>query len=1043
SIRYANESVEQLSLSYLLSSLPPPSDRSVVFVFGLDDLPTAQRDIAINALNWGRERLRWTGYSIVLWVRPRTPSDIGNKAPDFFSWRSNVFEFDIPANQNERKLAIAKLKTRSANSLGNLRQLYCAYILRTYEWVSYRGILQLRNVIKLPLENIFVPLNVVVGPSLHPRQSELLDDIYGSSEWEIPSNYSPEQRVSFNKIISQYKRVVILGDPGAGKSTVLRYLAVTFAKGKLHSHKVFNISEDLLPIIVPLNTFSETLRKLKSVSINKFLTEYYIEQGLPDLSNLFEESLINGRALLLLDGLDEMLDPKDRTAVAHSVLELTRSFPNCRIIITSRIAGFVHTTLESEFITTTLEQLNEPEIETFVNKWSLAFESIGLANEQEISPDVRRRAELRAQNLSAAITSHEGVRKLAKTPLLLTLLALIHYQGTRLPSRRVDLYRLCVEALVETWNLARSLTGRPIDLRLGERHLDDEFVIRILGPIAYNLMEINQGLVKREELELRIVDQLIKHEDLSQEGAAELAHDFIILAREQMGLLVERSPNEFGFVHLTFQEYFAARYLSERMNAFDFLKPHLHQSRWHEVILLTAGCLRGDYSTAFVENILNAHTPFNLILEKISRLKDERTENGIVSSLMSISDMLLAVRCAGDNVQIPSTMLFKIHDVITELWIQPPFIRLRSELTGIMGYTDSTILGTRSRNFLLQIVEERTCEPQTLIDAVSALGREWGEDVKILDVLKQITVNHEASLGLRRAAATALGNARANVGDINQFLLDILWGNIKAPLPIRRSAAVALGRVAQDDVHIKSTLVNIIRDKKQDVRLLVASVDALANMWLGEKEISKALLNILRDGTQQIGLRRQVAAALNRAGQDDGEAIYLLLQIVQDRTEDPYLRMNAAFTLGQIAQGDNEVLVTLLNIVQDKSDVVWARRGAAGALGYMDGNRGDITKALVEILLNRQEKKYVRRMAVFSLRQREPDNPQTEKLFLTLLKNRQESHFIIRGVIIALRDIGTNRDKILRSLIQTSWLTIFTDIALDTLWEVLKRETGR
>jgi hypothetical protein len=109
-------------------------------------------------MNWGRERLRWSGYTVVLWVHPGTPGELGNRAPDFFSWRSDVFEFDLPADPAERQRLLAELRLFAPSTPAELRQRYCDYVLRTCQWLDFRGLLQVRNVVRLPLDEVFIPL---------------------------------------------------------------------------------------------------------------------------------------------------------------------------------------------------------------------------------------------------------------------------------------------------------------------------------------------------------------------------------------------------------------------------------------------------------------------------------------------------------------------------------------------------------------------------------------------------------------------------------------------------------------------------------------------------------------------------------------------------------------------------------------------------------------------------------------------------------------------------------------------------------------------
>ena len=523
-VAFAPEPVECLSLSHHLSTLPQRSGKAAIFVFGLDDLPLEARTTAINAMNWGRERLRWSGYTVVLWVRPHTPGDLGNRAPDFFSWRSDVFEFDVPSDPAARQQMLTRLRLFAPATLQELRQRYCDYVVRTYQWLDFRGLLQLRNVVRLPLEDVFVPLEAITTLDYLLLPESLASASLSEAELEVYKRQRGERRVTIAEAVRQHQRLVVLGDPGSGKSTLLRFLALTFGQGAQHAQERFGINEDHLPILVPLSAFTEARKVQPDLSLAAFLPQYFLDQGLPDFSPIFEDALQRGQVLALPDGLDEMLTSEDRATTAHAVAVFIDAYPSARAIISSRIAGYTSGMVPASCTTFTITSFNDDAIEQFAKQWSLAFEAVGLPAHAELPPNLRRRAELRAESLATAATSHPGVRRLATNPLLLTLLALIHHQGARLPNRRTDLYRLCVEALAETWNLARSASGRPIDLRLGQRRLDEEFVVHLLAPVAYWLHENKPtGIANRQELEARIAEQF-EDDGISAAEAAALAH---------------------------------------------------------------------------------------------------------------------------------------------------------------------------------------------------------------------------------------------------------------------------------------------------------------------------------------------------------------------------------------------------------------------------------------------------------------------------------------------------------------------------------------
>jgi hypothetical protein len=341
--------VERLSLSHHLSTLPEPSSKAAVFVFGLDDLPLDARTTAINAMNWGRERLRWSGYAVVLWVRPSTPGELGNRAPDFFSWRSDVFELDVPADPVERQRLLAELRLFAHSTPAELRQRYCDYVLRACQWLDFRGLLQVRNAVRLPLDEVFIPLQATT--TLHSVPPPPSSQTFGADnrDYSVRERYDTERRVALSEVVGQHQRLVVLGDPGSGKSTLLRFLALTFAQGKQRAQERLSIDEDRLPILIPLAAFSESRKDTPDLSLAEFLPRYFSGQGLPELSPLFDNALREGRGLVLLDGLDEMLTYEDRADVAQSVADFAHTYPTTRIVVASRVAGYAPGLLPVDF----------------------------------------------------------------------------------------------------------------------------------------------------------------------------------------------------------------------------------------------------------------------------------------------------------------------------------------------------------------------------------------------------------------------------------------------------------------------------------------------------------------------------------------------------------------------------------------------------------------------------------------------------------------------------------------------------------------------
>jgi formylglycine-generating enzyme required for sulfatase activity len=242
----------------------------------------------------------------------------------------------------------------------------------------------------------------------------------------------------------------------------------------------------------------------------------------------------------------------------------------------------------------TVQPLTDEGIRRFITQWSAAYERAG-AQGLPVDPlvatlELQRRIEQRAHDLQAAVFTNANVNNLARSPLLLTILALIHQQGASLPDRRVDLYRLCVEALAETWNRSRSLSGREVDVYLGTEKIDERFVVNLLGPAALWMQQQQPGgLVERHDLERQLARTLSQTDGLPHGRAQRLARSFIELMQYDTGLLQERGYQRYGFLHLTFEEYLAARALLESVTVQqpdDVIHQRCVDPAWREVLRL-------------------------------------------------------------------------------------------------------------------------------------------------------------------------------------------------------------------------------------------------------------------------------------------------------------------------------------------------------------------------------------------------------------------------------------------------------------------------
>ncbi len=561
--------------------------------------------------------------------------------------------------------------------LAALFRSYRSFLLRTYATLNFRGILQVQNVVKLPLEEVYVPLTGSVpvyphGGPKHASRQVTADRVRLMDGLDDIAPHRSSDHDALHTLVRDTPFLVVLGDPGAGKSTLVRYIMLALAEGQ--AHRKLGLDNEWLPIFFPIAAFAEARSDpgMRDLAPLDYLRHYYAGLTQPDYLPLFQRALLSGRALVLFDGLDEVRT--NRRALVSCLEAFAREWdaPGNRFVATSRIAGYDDVPLdEGWFRRTTVQPFSNDDIRQFALQWSRAYEQAGMpahAGDPDLAEaELQRRASEHAHLLTATIFANPNVTDLARNPLLLTILALIHNQGTRLPDRRVDLYRLCVEALAETWNRARSLSGREINVYLGNDTLDERFVVNLLGPAALWIHAENPGgLVEQSDLEQHLASTLVTTDGLPRGKAQRLAADFLDLVRLHTGLLQERGHRRYGFLHLTFEEYLAARALLESDTVDDpraLLHARCSDPGWREVFRLAAGTASQRQAREMLFDLLDARTtpetrgrPVVLAGEcllDIGRTGQERAWTAVTEHLVALladPQVPLAIRVEGGHV---------------------------------------------------------------------------------------------------------------------------------------------------------------------------------------------------------------------------------------------------------------------------------------------------------------------------------------------------------------------------------------------------------
>ena len=464
---------------------------------------------------------------------------------------------------------------------------YLQYLLDRHSYLSMKGLGTTadRVPIRLALLDLYVPLKARLQlPEGDTWKRVKLAGREMPEEAELALRLSEPQPLL--DILHEHDGVIILGDPGAGKTTFLKFLALKLARGE---------GEELglngrLPILLPLAAYANALGE-KDIRLDDFIAAYFDETVAEHpVSEMLADALKSGLALILLDGLDEVKDLSLRNTVVERVMDFYayhRRKGN-KFLLTSRVVGYRDVRPAAENLAeSTLVDFDDEEIEGFINRWTMALEKEAQGGDTAVA---RTDAEAERRGLLDAVQHNQGVRHLAANPLLLTILALMKRQGVSLPERRVQLYDRYVTTLLSSWNRARSLTGRAPG-----RDLDEEDTVRMLAPLALWMHEIapGVGLVPRPELQRKLIELFTAR---GEENPRAASKQFLEDVHQHAALLLARGPEEYGFIHLTFEEYLAAVAIAlegqgDAELMVKILSPHIGEQAWREVTLLTVAYL--------------------------------------------------------------------------------------------------------------------------------------------------------------------------------------------------------------------------------------------------------------------------------------------------------------------------------------------------------------------------------------------------------------------------------------------------------------------
>ncbi len=802
--------------------------------------------------------------------------------------------------------------------------------------LRFTGIPDLKEKHEIPLPSVFVMQRVVEEIEefkIITEKDYFNKDVgYGAREnYEVldPSKDSYKERnkkvfignkrseaIKFDKIFDNTEKnnFVILGDPGTGKSSLLKYLLLKYAIQILEG----NGDKNLFPIFIEIRKFENAFKKGEpGYKILDYLYDCVNDDYQISLPHgFFEKYMHSGEALILFDGLDEVAAESRRAEIRNKINMFNKSVSwKNSVIITSRIPGYNKTSFSTDnYRHFYLEQFNEDEIKEFIGKWYKTREKI------------KTEAERKTEDLIKTIEDRPQIKELAKNPLLLTIIGIIHRYEAQLPQDRLALYDKASEALLQTWDNIKEIIDQKFQL-------DDKR--RFLEKLAIHLQSLEKGdestvVIDKNDLYEILLPEFEKVFDCDKRKARTEVNNFLNVIRTRTGLLNEIGQDQWGFVHKTFQEYFAAKYLQEESdNNYDpqiiinHIDKYIDNPFWQETLLLTLRAIPNKQTIKILQYICdkdkeginkylhhNHYFVIKFIAEQGGWLKDYQFVKKTIEYFLqwSIKNMNLC---------------YSWHNFIRERFI------------GIAKFFTDKTSTSCFQDQLLLIVEDKNQDADLHLYSAEAIGKLGNKDTAA-NILFSIAEDKNQNTSLRCNCAEVIGRLGNKHEAIFNRLLSIAEDK-NQDADLRFYSAEAIGQLGNKDT-AANILFSIAEDKNQDADIRLYSADTIGNLGNKDKAVMNRLLSIVEDKNQDANLRAVTAYTAGNLANTDKAVVNRLLSIAEDKSQDTDLRRNCIDAIGNFGNTDKAVIDRLLSIAEDKSQNTDLRCNCAYTLGYL-GNK--------------------------------------------------------------------------------------------------------
>ncbi|NVJ52454.1 MAG: NACHT domain-containing protein [Campylobacteraceae bacterium] len=793
---------------------------------------------------------------------------------------------------------------------------------------------------KRNIEDIYINLAIILEDKKEDKKE---DEKYFHRD-SIINNYEeiqkPKKIINIEDIVNKSSvdnktRAMIYGKAGVGKTTLCQYIVYNWAKGKLYQEFKYVIYVKL--------------RNLKKDGVFNLIRRTYID--LYSSKNIHDELKPHlSKTLFLFDGYDEL-----NSELANYFKGEIENIPN--YILTSRPYGYHKSNFE-------------------INQY---FETIGFTNKNVVNyvnKFYNHKKDL-SESLNNYLDTNLDIKQISYIPLMLEMISSLwdnpKYKDIFTNnSTMTDLYSNIIDYIFYEYtkiNDTKYLQNKKTD------------IFNLLGELAYEGL-IQQTIIINKKMVKKTVGDKIT-----------LFSDFVLKSGFLKSNLesVSEVLNNYEFLHLSFQEYFAALYVSK-----------LEESKLKEIIYTYKYFPHMQLFFYFLGGVIEQKEFF------LDSLGDEPKD------LTKVYQPLLIFNCLKEikEDQIQSTYISKANqDIINIIYL---FIRkdipLRDLFSNVNYVKNDELLEE-----LISIIKNEKIKGDTRVTILEALVRHNIQDKDILKSLTSTLKDKSIEIAVRKAITKVLAKQSIQNNDLLKNLIDMLRDE-SINIVVRVAIVEALCDQNINDDLLKN-LIDMLNNENINIDARVAIVRALGDQNIQDDDLLKNLIDMLKDQTLSGYDRIYIENTFEKQNIQDNNVLKSLIFMLKDKNIDGYARKYTIQILTRHNIQDKNVLKNLIDTIKDESINQYIRGDIAKVLSRQKIQNNNLVKSLIDILKDERIYEFTRGDIAKSLARHNIQDKKVLKSLIDILKDERIYEFTRRDIAKSLARHNIQDKKVFKSFI--------------------------